>query len=140
MNYDKNNIFAKILRNEADCVKVYEDSKVLAFMDVMPQAPGHTLVIPKFETTNLINLPDEFLEPILKTTKNIANAIKKVYSPTGVMIMQLNGKEAGQTVFHLHFHIIQRNSGLEYKFHSRDVEDFDKLENEARKIRKAIAI
>ena len=109
-------------------------------MDVMPQAPGHTLVIPKFETTNLLNLPDEFLEPILKTTKNIANAIKKVYSPTGVMIMQLNGKEAGQTVFHLHFHIIQRSSGLEYKFHSRDVEDFDKLENEARKIRKAIAI
>ena len=109
-------------------------------MDVMPQAPGHTLVIPKFETINLINLPDEFLEPILKTTKNIANAIKKVYSPTGVMIMQLNGKEAGQTVFHLHFHIIQRNDGLEYKFHSRDVEDFDKLENEARKIRKAIAI
>ena len=106
----------------------------------MSNTNGHTLVIPKFETTNLLDLPDEFLEPILKTTKNIANAIKEVYSPTGVMIMQLNGKEAGQTVFHLHFHIIQRSEGLDYKFHSRDVENFDKLENEARKIRKAISM
>ena len=110
MNYDQENIFAKILRNEANCIKVYEDSKVLAFMDVMPQAPGHTLVIPKFETTDLINLPDEYLDPLLKATRNIAAAIKKVYSPTGVMILQLNGEEAGQTVFHLHFHIIQRLS------------------------------
>ena len=140
MTYNEKNIFAKIISGEATCAKVMENDYILAFMDVMPQTTGHTLVIPKFETTNLLNLPDEFLEPILKTTKNIANAIKKVYSPTGVMIMQLNGKEAGQTVFHLHFHIIQRSSGLEYKFHSRDVEDFDKLENEARKIRKAISI
>ena len=93
MNYDKNNIFAKILRNEADCVKVYEDSKVLAFMDVMPQAPGHTLVIPKFETTNLINLPDEFLEPILKVTKNIANAMVHQINSGNNSFNQLEYKE-----------------------------------------------
>ena len=109
-------------------------------MDVMPQAPGHTLVIPKFETTDLINLPDEYLDPLLKATRNIAAAIKKVYSPTGVMILQLNGKEAGQTVFHLHFHIIQRSEGLNYRFHSRDIEDTEILENEAKKIRQAIVI
>ena len=140
MNYDQNNIFAKILRSEASCIRVYEDAKVLAFMDVMPQAPGHTLVIPKFETTDLINLPDEYLEPLLKTTRNIATALKKVYSPTGVMILQLNGKEAGQSVFHLHFHVIQRSEGLNYKFHSRDIENSEILEAEAKKIRQALVI
>ena len=90
MKYDKNNIFAKIIRNEANCIKVYENSKVLAFMDVMPQAPGHTLVIPKFETEDLLNLPNEYMEPLLEATKIIAKAIKIVYSPTGVMIIQLN--------------------------------------------------
>ena len=138
MKYDNNNIFAKIIRSEANCIKVYENSKVLAFMDVMPQAPGHTLVIPKFETEDLLNLPNEYMEPLLEATKIIAKAIKIVYSPTGVMIIQLNGKEAGQTVFHLHFHIIQRSEGLDYKFHSRDVESLEILEIEAKKIRDAI--
>ena len=73
------------------------------------------------------------MEPLLEATKIIAKAIKIVYSPTGVMIIQLNGKEAGQTVFHLHFHIIQRSEGLDYKFHSRDVESLEILEIEAKK-------
>ena len=116
MTYDKNNIFAKILRGEAECVKVLENSKVLAFMDVMPQAPGHTLIIPKYETSDLLNLPEDYMQPMLKATQEIALAVKKVYSPTGVMIIQLNGADAGQTVFHLHFHVIQRSEGLDYKF------------------------
>ena len=138
MTYDKNNIFAKILRGEAECVKVLENSKVLAFMDVMPQAPGHTLIIPKYETSDLLNLPEDYMQPMLKATKEIAIAVKKVYSPTGVMIIQLNGADAGQTVFHLHFHVIQRSEGLDYKFHARDVESMDKLESEAEKIRIAL--
>ena len=138
MTYDKNNIFAKILRGEAECVKVLENSKVLAFMDVMPQAPGHTLIIPKYETSDLLNLPEDYMQPMLKATQEIAIAVKKVYSPTGVMIIQLNGADAGQTVFHLHFHVIQRSEGLDYKFHERDVESMDKLESEAEKIRIAL--
>ena len=134
MTYDKNNIFAKILRGEAECVKVLENSKVLAFMDIMPQAPGHTLIIPKYETSDLLNLPEDYMQPMLKATQEIAIAVKKVYSPTGVMIIQLNGADAGQTVFHLHFHVIQRSEGLDYKFHERDVESMDKLESEAEKI------
>ena len=138
MTYDKNNIFAKILRGEAECVKVLENSKVLAFMDIMPQAPGHTLIIPKYETSDLLNLPEDYMQPMLKATQEIATAVKKVYSPTGVMIIQLNGADAGQTVFHLHFHVIQRSEGLDYKFHERDVESMDKLESEAEKIRIAL--
>ncbi len=138
MDYNRDNIFAKILRGEAECVKVLENSKVLAFMDVMPQAPGHTLIIPKYKTPDLLNLPENYMQPILKATQEIAIAVKKVYSPTGVMIMQLNGADAGQTVFHLHFHVIQRNEGLDYKFHSREVESIDRLESEAEKIKFAL--
>jgi len=138
MTYDKNNIFAKILRGEAECVKVLENAKVLAFMDLMPQAPGHTLIIPKYETSDLLNLPEDYMQPMLKATQEIAVAVKKIYDPTGVMIIQLNGADAGQTVFHLHFHVIQRSEGLEYKFHAREIESMDKLEAEAEKIRIAL--
>ncbi|MEC7381319.1 MAG: HIT family protein [Pseudomonadota bacterium] len=138
MTYDNNNIFAKILRGEAECIKVLENSKILAFMDVMPQAPGHTLIIPKYETSDLLNLPEKYMQPMLKATQEIAIAVKKVYDPTGVMIMQLNGADAGQTVFHLHFHVIQRSKGLEYKFHAREIESMDKLKSEAEKIRIAL--
>ena len=138
MVYDRDNIFAKILRGEAECVKVLENSKVLAFMDLMPQAPGHTLIIPKYETSDLLGLPEDYMQPMLKTTQEIAVAVKKVYAPTGVMIIQLNGEDAGQTVFHLHFHVIQRSEGLDYKFHSREIESVDKLQSEADKIKLAL--
>jgi len=138
MVYDRDNIFAKILRGEAECVKVLENSKVLAFMDLMPQAPGHTLIIPKYETSDLLGLPEDYMQPMLKTTQEIAVAVKKVYAPTGVMIIQLNGEDAGQTVFHLHFHVIQRSEGLDYKFHSREIESVDKLQSEADKIKIAL--
>ena len=138
MAYNRDNIFAKILRGEAECIKVLENSKVLAFMDLMPQAPGHTLVIPKYETSDLLGLPEDYMQPMLKATQEIAIAVKKVYSPTGVMIIQLNGEDAGQTVFHLHFHVIQRSEGLDYKFHSREIESVDKLQFEADKIKIAI--
>lgn len=134
MSYNDKNIFAKILNGDAECVKVLENDFILAFMDVMPQAPGHTLVIPKYKTENLLNLDLNYFSPILEATQKIASSIKKVYSPTGVMILQLNGAEAGQTVFHLHFHIIQRSEGLNYKFHSSEPRSFKELQKEADKI------
>ena len=134
MKYDDDNIFAKILNGDAECVKVLENDFILAFMDVMPQAPGHTLVIPKYKTENLLNLDLNYFSPILEATQKIASSIKKVYSPTGVMVLQLNGAEAGQTVFHLHFHIIQRSEGLNYKFHSSEPRSFKELQKEADKI------
>jgi|TARA_B100001059_G_scaffold176349_1_gene176777 histidine triad (HIT) family protein len=134
MSYNDKNIFAKILNGDAECVKVLENDFILAFMDVMPQAPGHTLVIPKYKTENLLNLDLNYFSPILEATQKIASSIKKVYSPTGVMVLQLNGAEAGQTVFHLHFHIIQRSEGLNYKFHSSEPRSFKELQKEADKI------
>lgn len=134
MSYNDKNIFAKILSGEAECVKVLENDFILAFMDVMPQAPGHTLVIPKYNTEDLLDLSSEYFPHIMEATQKIAISIKKVYSPCGVMILQLNGPEAGQTVFHLHFHIIQRFKGLDYKFHSSELKDFKELQVEADKI------
>ena len=134
MSYNDKNIFAKILNGDAECVKVLENDFILAFMDVMPQAPGHTPVIPKYKTEDLINLDSNYFPYILEATQKIARSIKKVYSPSGVMILQLNGAEAGQSVFHLHFHIIQRSEGLNYKFHASEPRDFKELQKEADKI------
>ena len=136
MAYDKENIFAKIIKGEADCVKILENDYILSFMDVMPQTPGHTLLIPKYDTEDIFNLPEDYFIHLMDAKKRIARAIKNAYEPTGVMIMQLNGEEAGQTVFHLHFHIIPRKDGLNYKFHSSDPVNFNELEKEAEKIKK----
>jgi len=105
-------------------------------MDVMPQTPGHTLLIPKYDTEDIFNLPEDYFIHLMDAKKRIARAIKNAYKPTGVMIMQLNGEEAGQTVFHLHFHIIPRKEGLNYKFHSSEPVNFNELEKEAKKIKK----
>tara|TARA_B100001057_G_C22565458_1_gene838989 strand:+ start:390 stop:806 length:417 start_codon:yes stop_codon:yes gene_type:complete len=136
MAYDKENIFAKIIKGEANCVKILENDYILSFMDVMPQTPGHTLLIPKYDTEDIFNLPEDYFIHLMDAKKRIARAIKNAYEPTGVMIMQLNGKEAGQTVFHLHFHIIPRKDGLNYKFHSSEPVNFNELEKEAKKIKK----
>jgi histidine triad (HIT) family protein len=111
MAYDDNNIFARILRGEIPSVKVYEDDHTLAFMDVMPQAQGHTLVIPKEKAENLLDLSAEGLAALIATTQKVAKAVKKGLGTPGLYLMQLNGAEAGQTVFHVHFHIIPRDGG-----------------------------
>ena len=136
MAYNKENIFAKIIKGEADCVKILENDYILSFMDVMPQTPGHTLLIPKCDTEDIFNLPEDYFIHLMDAKKRIARAIKNAYEPTGVMIMQLNGEEAGQTVFHLHFHIIPRKEGLNYKFHSSEPVNFNELEKEAKRIKK----
>jgi histidine triad (HIT) family protein len=138
MAYDTNNIFAKILRGEVPSVKVYEDDKTLAFMDVMPQADGHTLVIPKEPAENIFELSPEGAAAMVRTTQKVAKAVKKGLEAPGVMIFQLNGKPAGQSVFHVHFHVVPRSQGIDLKLHARGMESPDKLKAIAEKIKAAL--
>ena len=138
MAYDTNNIFAKILRGEVPSVKIYEDDKTLAFMDVMPQADGHTLVIPKEPAENIFELSPEGAAAMVRTTQKVAKAVKKGLEAPGVMIFQLNGKPAGQSVFHVHFHIVPRSGGVDLKLHARGMESPDKLRAIAEKIKAAL--
>ena len=134
MAYDKNNIFAKILRGEAPCFKVYEDDMTFAFMDVMPQTEGHTLVITKYEAENLFDLDADYAAAMAKTTKKIAAAVKKAFDAPGIMIAQLNGAPAGQTVFHIHTHIIPRAEGIDLKLHARQMADTNVLKQHAERV------
>ncbi len=138
MAYDPNNIFAKILRGEVPSVKVYEDDKTIAFMDVMPQADGHTLVIPKEAAENIFELSPEGAAAMVRTTQKVAKAVKKGLDAPGIMIFQLNGKPAGQSVFHVHFHIVPRSQGIDVKLHARGMESPDKLKTIAEKIKAAL--
>jgi histidine triad (HIT) family protein len=138
MAYDPNNIFAKILRGEIPSVKVYEDAKTLAFMDVMPQSDGHTLVVPKEPAENIFDLSPESAAALLATTQKVAKAVKKGLNTQGIMIAQLNGAAAGQSVFHVHFHIIPRSAGADFRLHARDMESPDKLKAFAEKIKAAL--
>ncbi|ESQ78766.1 HIT family protein [Asticcacaulis sp. YBE204] len=104
--YDSKNIFAKILSGDIPCAKVYEDARVLSFMDAFPQSKGHTLVIPKVKARNLFDIPSEHLQNLIHQTQRIARAVNDTLEPDGIRIAQFNGETAGQTVFHLHFHII----------------------------------
>lgn len=138
MNYDPNNVFAQILRGEVPAVKVYEDEHTLAFMDVMPQTEGHTLVVPKENACNIFDLSPESAAAVIKTTQKIARAVKKGLDASGVMLAQLNGTAAGQSVFHVHFHVIPRSNGIDLKMHAREMENPDRLEVIAEKIRAAL--
>lgn len=104
--YDDDNIFAKILRGQIPCHKVYEDDKTLAFMDIMPQAVGHVLVIPKCAAVELLDLPSEYALAVIKSAKKVLAAQRRVLGARGVVQMQLSGEEAGQSVFHYHMHLI----------------------------------
>ena len=139
MAYDPNNIFAKILRGEAPAIKVYENDHTLAFMDIMPQVEGHTLVIPKSPAVDLHDLEPDMLAETIRTTQTVAAAVKRAFDAPGIMLAQLSGAAAGQTVFHLHFHILPRRDGIEFKLHAREVEVMDKLEKHAALIRTALA-
>ena len=135
MAYDSDNIFAKILRGEAPSFKVYENDHSLAFMDAMPQVDGHTLVIPKDTAENLLDVNSVVLGATIQTVQTVAQAVKQAFSAPGIMIAQLNGSAAGQTVFHLHFHILPRHEGLEFRVHARGMADPVELEAHARRIR-----
>ena len=135
MSYDTDNLFAKILRGELPCHKVYETEHSLAFMDLMPQVEGHTLVIPKAAGANLFEIPESALRETIIATQKVAAAVQAASGAQGIMIAQLNGAAAGQTVFHLHFHILPRNDGLEFKLHARAVADPEVLADWATRIR-----
>lgn len=139
MSYDSDNIFAKILRDEAPAFKVYETDQALAFMDVMPQVPGHTLVIPKYSAESLHDVDPVILGATIQAVQTVADAVKQAFEAPGIMIAQLNGPAAGQTVFHLHFHIMPRSQGLEFKLHAREMEDFAVLKAHAKRIRACLS-
>jgi len=139
MGYDENNVFAKILLDEMPSHRVYEDDKTLAFMDIMPVAKGHTLVIPKTEATNIFEMDDEYLAAVSKTTKKVAEAIKKSLAPSGVIITQLNGSKAGQTVFHYHMHVIPVYDEAPFQPHPSSVEKPKTLDLVAKTIKEGLA-
>ena len=134
MAYDDQNIFAKILRGEIPCIKVYEDDKTLAFMDIMPQADGHTLVIPKEAAETLLDLSPESAAYTINIVQKVGNAIKKALGSDGIVLMQLNGSKAGQTVPHIHFHLIP-SSIHELGRHASQMGDQEKIRQLAEKIR-----
>jgi histidine triad (HIT) family protein len=139
MAYDPNNIFARILRGEIPCHRVYEDDAVLSFMDVMPQSPGHTLVIPKRAGENLLDTPPDSLAAAIGVTQRIAMAVKAAFDAQGIILTQFNGAAAGQTVFHLHFHVIPVYGPGGIGMHAREMADSAVLAGHAERIRAALA-
>lgn len=113
--YDQNNVFAKILRGELPCHKVYEDTGTFAFLDIMPRAPGHTLVIPKALARNLLDAAPGDLAHVIATVQKVARAGMQVFSAEGITLQQFNEPAGGQVVFHLHFHVIPRRDGVPLK-------------------------
>jgi histidine triad (HIT) family protein len=138
MAYDTNNIFAKILCGEIPCVKVHEDSKTLAFMDVMPEADGHVLVVPKENAENILDLSSEGMTAMMATVQKVAKAVDKSLRPDGILLKQYNRAAAGQSVFHVHFHIVPRWEDVGLAPHGKVMVEAAKLESIAAKIRSAL--
>ena len=136
--YQPDNIFAKILRGEIPCHRIFEDDYALAFMDVMPQADGHTLVIPKQEATNIFTMPADSWGPYMQRVQQVAAAVKQGMGAEGLHIQQFNGAPAGQTVFHLHFHLLPRWSGVPLRRHTGTMEQPEILAANAKRIRAAL--
>ncbi len=136
--YDPNNPFAKILRGEFPCYKVYEDDHVLAFLDIMPRAPGHTLVIPKAPARNILDISvDDYLH-VARATHKIAAAARKTFNADGVTILQANERAGGQVVFHLHVHVMPRRDGEQLGPAATRKEDPKVLEDNAAKLAAAL--
>ena len=138
MSYDDSNVFAKILRGEIPSSKVYEDAETLVFMDAMPQAPGHTLVIPKAPSRNLLDADPAVLAKLVPVVQRVARAVKEAFAADGVTVVQFNEPASGQTVFHLHFHVIPRHEGVPLLPHGRAMEKPEVLAAHAEKLRAAL--
>jgi len=113
--YDPNNVFAKIIRGELPAYKVYEDDRSIAFLDIMPRAPGHTLVIPKAPARNLLDIDIDDLSHVMSVAQKIAHAGMKAFDADGITVQQFNEPAGGQVVFHLHVHVIPRKTGVSLK-------------------------
>jgi histidine triad (HIT) family protein len=132
--YDNNNPFAKILRGEFPCYKVYEDDHVLAFLDIMPRAPGHTLVIPKAPARNILDISAEDIAHVARGTRTIARAAMAAFKSDGITVQQFNESAGGQVVFHLHVHVIPRHNGIQLLPPASRKEDVKVLEENATKL------
>jgi histidine triad (HIT) family protein len=139
MAYDQNNIFAKILRGELPAYTVYEDDKALAFLDIMPRAPGHTLILPKAAARNILDVDPEDLAHVAKVTQKVAKAAMKVFAADGVTVQQFNEPAGGQVVFHLHVHVIPRRDGAAMKPPASEKEKPEMLAEHAAKLKAALA-
>jgi histidine triad (HIT) family protein len=115
ISYDPNNVFAKILRGELPCFKVYEDDKALAFLDIMPRAPGHTLVIPKAPAQNILDVAPDDLAYVMKVAQRVAKAGMQVFNAGGITLLQFSEPAGGQVVFHLHVHVIPRQDKVDLR-------------------------
>jgi len=138
MTYDRNNVFAKVLRGELPSHKIYEDEDTFAFLDIMPRSDGHALVITKEEARDLFDVSPEALAKLMAVVQKLAPKIKDAMGADGVLIAQFNGAAAGQTVFHLHVHIIPRKEGVELKPHAGKMADQAALAATAERIRKKL--
>ena len=136
-DYDPDNIFAKILRGEIPSTRVYEDDETLVFMDIMPRADGHCLVIPKTPCRNVLDASTEQLAAVMATTKKVSNAVMTAFSAGGVTIQQFNEAPGGQEVFHLHFHILPRHEGVRLRAPGQ-MGDMEAIAGHAEKIRAAL--
>jgi histidine triad (HIT) family protein len=138
MSYDENNIFAKILRGEIPCDKVYETDSALAFMDIMPRGNGHVLVVPKTRARNILDVPADVLSELIRSVQVVSKAAVRAFEADGLTIQQFNESAGGQVVFHLHFHIIPRWNGVPLKPHTGEIEKPEILAANADKLRSAI--
>jgi histidine triad (HIT) family protein len=138
-DYDPNNIFAKIIRGDLPAYKVYEDDKALAFLDIMPRAPGHTLVLPKAPARNILDIKPDDLAHLMQVVQKIAQAQKKAFKADGITIQQFNERAGGQVVFHLHVHVIPRKEGDSLKPPASFQEKAEVLGDHAAMIKSALA-
>jgi histidine triad (HIT) family protein len=137
--YDTNNIFAKILRGELPCHKVYEDENTLAFLDIMPRSPGHTLVIPKAPARNILDIKPDDLAHVVRVARKIAIAGKKAFQADGITLQQFSEAAGGQVVFHLHMHVMPRVDGVALLPAASRKEDVKVLEDHATRLIAALA-
>lgn len=138
MAYDRNNVFAKMLRGEIPSHKIYEDADTLAFLDIMPRSEGHTLVITKEEARDLFEISPQGLAKLSAVVQRLAPEIKEAVGADGVLVQQFNGAAAGQTVFHLHFHIVPVKEGQPLKPHTGAMADQGELAATAETIRQKL--
>ena len=138
MAYDDQNVFARILRGELPCEKVYEDEHTLAFMDIMPRADGHVLVIPKVKARNILDVEPDDLAALIKAVQKVAKAVKAGMQADGLTIQQFNERAGGQIVFHIHFHVLPRWDGVALRPHTGQMADAKVLAGHAGKIRAAL--
>lgn len=138
MAYDPNNIFARILRGELPAHKVHEDDATIAILDVMPQSDGHALVIPKAAAENLFELDDGAAAAVLRTGRRVALAMREAFRPDGITLLQFNGAEAGQTVFHFHLHVVPRYAGQPLRAHGRGFAEQALLAEQAARLKAAL--